>query len=319
MARNPLTAVPATRSSLPLLKIRRRLVVGVLGVAVLSGFASTGAWLLTDTTPPAAVVLPSAPAVALAETVARDFLAGRKSAVPAVHDVTSDFTPLATGPDAPKPMTVQALTFSGSQPWKLGDGSSAALVTEQETFTALVDGQLYDITVPMVQSGKSWYLGAAPSIAPAATGTDQSGESIDYSKLYPSLGGGTSDLPNDGYRTQIAKWAGIYAKAGKADGDLLAITDDVSPENHTYSGLGGWSVVGEPTIGSVVKVSTPYPGFIVRVGLVLRSPAANGPTLSTDYDLYLRSDRNPTQPPVVAWGAAGSYKSLQPYINADPR
>lgn len=350
MARPRLTAVPATRSSLPLLTIRRRLVLGTFGLCAATGLFSGVAWMTAEPPPAPVAAQSDQGAAALARTVVEDYLAARASSVPAAKDVDLDFSkdalptsdslpsptpsPGSSGAEdgaAPAAWSVQSLSYAGSSSFELGDGTGQVRSTVQERFTLAASGALYEVTVPLVTTGapecakadsagqrpqSCWVVAATPSLtaATAAGSGDRSG--IDYEELFDG-GGKDSVLPTPAYREQIVKWASVFAAAGKADRDLLGLTGD--DQNHTYSGLGGWKVVQEPVVRSAVPVSTPHPGFIVRVGLVLAPPASNGPTLRTDYDLYIRSDKSQTVPPVVAWGAAGSYKSLQPYLNADQR
>ena len=319
MARHPLTAVPATRSSLPLLQIRRRLVLGFLALAVVSVQFSTVAWIASGNDQPPTVEIPDQSAVSLAQTVVEDFLAARRSSVPAVEDVTSDFSaPNASGEPA-APLAVESLTFAGStQSPPIGDQQNRPAVKPVlEKFHATIAGKLYAITVPMVRSGSEWLLAAAPSITPERVAANETKPGIDYEQLYPSKEALDANSLPAAYRTQIKTWADTFARAGRADPALYRLVDNESA--HTYSGLGGWTLVTEPQLKSAVPVSSPHPGYVVRVGLVLRASATNGPTLSTEYDLYLRSDKSQSQPPVVAWGAVGSYWSLAPYFNADQR
>jgi hypothetical protein len=316
MARAHLTAVPATRSSLPVLTIRRRVLLGLIIAAIASGFAGLAAVVASNDEPPPQVVLPTQESVALAQTVVEDYFALRASAVPAVEGVSSDFS----GADLPgsgdrAPAKVDSLAYAGSAPYTLGDGQRDLQDIEQHQFNVKIGQALYTVTVVMAKQADSWYLAAAPSIEPARTGPEGA-TALDYKRLYGQAGG-PELLPTEGYLNQIQAWAETFASEGTASPKLLALTGDEG--NRTYSGLGGWSVVQEPVIQQVVPVSTPHPGFIVRISLVLAPPAPNGPTLSTDYDLYLRSDRSEQQPPVVAWGPAGSYRSLVPYMNADPQ
>lgn len=318
MPRNSLTAVPAARSSLPLLKWRRRAVIGALLASSAAGLVSFAAWSSSGSNIPAPVALPDSTAVSLAQTVVEDYFGSRKSAVPTASGVTDDFSVAPSlGSPPPAAIKLDSVTFAKSAPWTLGDGTGGYQKTEQETFNVATGGRLLAVTVTMeLDSSGSWVLGAAPSIVPAAVGSSGSSDPIDYGHLYTNSSSDASRFGSnaDAYVAQIKNWATVFAQAGHASTDLYTITGDHGAR--TYSGLNGWKLVGDPVVKSVSPVSTPSPGFIVRVSLVLAPPAANGPNLSTDYDLYVLSDKVQGMS-VAAWGAPGSYKSLAPYVNAD--
>ena len=319
MSRSPLIAVPAPRSSMPLLAVRRRIVLGLLLGFIVLSLASAGAWVSDMRNKPVIPVLANQGAVGLAQTAVGDFLARQASAVPAIAGVETDFSKAtrdaSVSGQVVGPLAVSGLSYVGSAATTLGDGSREVTKIEQERFVATVAGQLMEVNVPMAKTANGWALAAAPSMVPAAPG-DGGRVRLDYASLYKG-GGDSSILPGAAYTSQIAAWAATFAAGGPADPKLYALTGDTTA--NTYSGLGGWALVGAPAIGSVVAVTTPRPGFIVRVSLVLKAPGANGPTLQADYDVYVRSDQSQSQPPVVAWGPAGSYKTLNPFVNADQR
>jgi len=326
MSRSPLIAVPAPRSSMPVLAVRRRLVLGLLIASVLLSVGSAGAWISDQRNKPVIPVLANQDAVGLAQTAVGDFLASQPSAVPAIGGVVTDFGKLtrestAAGGKPVGPLSVSGLSYVGSTLSTLGDGSKDLRTMEQERFVATVAGQLMEVNVPMIKTAGGWALGAAPSMVPAVPG-DGADVTLDYAVMYKA-GGDSSLLPSPTYAAQVGAWAKTFVGAGPADPKLYALTGDTSA--NTYSGLSQvppaapWTLVGVPVIGSVVSIATPHPGFIIQTSLVLRAPGANGPTLQADYDLYVRSDQSQSQPPVVAWGPAGSYKTLNPFVNADQR
>lgn len=310
MSRPPLTAVPAQRSSRVALATRRRLVVGVCAATSVVGLLSGIAWMTHDPAPVVASSNRSEQAVSLATAVVNDFVAGRDSAVPAADGVDTTFSHSSAGafPDA-------QVTLSGVDAVRIGDKLSAVL--QQVSFLVRVprDGQtdtMYTVSVSMMQMADGWVLAAAPALEP--TTVSAGGPALDYSSLYTN-GGTASELAGlewgQAVIDQAQRWAQVFAAAGAADADLFALTGDTNAA-HTYTGLGGWGVqsatVTSFTTGPNGEVSAKTFGSTwvsVRVALVLTPPGANGPTLSTEYDLLLQPEANPAAPPVTSWGPAG--------------
>lgn len=319
MARPPLTAVPAQRSSTPALAVRRRIVIGLLcgaaGIGVLSGLA----WLTDTDPPPVQVAARDEAAVALAEVVVADLVAGRNTAVPAAEGVSTEFSKQGEGVFAGA-----QVAFAGSVQERHGDAVS--MTTERVQFYVSVPGQdMYLVSVPMALTASGWVLGAAPSVEPA--GLSEPAKVPDYSALYTEAGTAAdlARLPfGDAVVEQVNRWAHAYASGGKASPELFAITGD-DDSSRTYDGLGGWSVEsaritsymqGPNSASSAAEFGDTW--LVVRVALVLAPPAANGPTLSAEYDLLLQPLKNQAQPPVTAWGPAGSgpYR-LKNYLNSN--
>lgn len=309
MARPSLTAVPAQRSSRPLLKIRRRWVLGALAGTSLIGVLSGVAWLTTPTQEPYLVAARDEAAVALATIVANDYVSGRDTTVPAAGGVDPLFSRTTAGAFADP-----RVTFSGSTQVRLGD--QQAMTMERSTFSVSVTegetSRLYELSVPMALTSAGWVLGASPALSPVPLATPV--DLPDYSDLF--AGGGTqSDLSTLPYGVavgeQVTRWATAFASGGVGSPDLFALTQD-NDSSHSYDGLGGWSVqnteIKSYTTGPNGPATAERFGatwLTVRVGLVLVPPGANGPTLSAEYDLLLQPELNPANPPVTAWGPAG--------------
>lgn len=321
MSRPSLTAVPAQRSSLPNLKIRRRLVIGLVSAALVSGGASTVAWLAQEDPAPQTVAARSERAVALATVVANDFLQARDSSVGAAEGVRVDFSKLHAGAQFQGATPV----FAGSAQYQVGDQVSATLERVTFTVAGMPGGGTYELTVPMVQTAKSWALAAAPSLLPgrAASGA----AALDYSKIYANSGDAStlsSQPTGKQIVEQVERWATAYAAAGARSPELFAITGD-SDSSHTYTGLGGWSVKKTSVVSYFMKANAPddvkkfgEKAVVVRVALVLAPPAANGPTVTSEYDVLLQPGQNPAAPPVTAWGPAGAGQTplLTNYYNS---
>lgn len=321
--RSPLTAVPALRSSLPLLRVRRRAVLIALIAAAGLGVVSA---VVTMTRPAGGVtqvIASDSQAAALARIAALDYLAARDTSVGAAAGVDTRFSTRNV------PLAIADLAYSSSSRHQMGDLVQAQF--EEVKFrvalagTDSAAGGLLDLTVPMLKTSAGWVLAALPSIAPAqAASTTQA---VEYSDLFQE-GGTAGDLgqePTWGAAavSQVERWAQAYASEGANSKALFDLTGD-RDSTHSYAGLGGWTA-SKVTVTSYTKGpnnderSSTFGSMwvAVRVHLVLTSSAANGPTLSADYDLLLEPGMNPASPPVTAWGPAGvGPASLIDYSNA---
>lgn len=320
MARPALTAVPAQRSTLPDLKVRRRLVLGALIGAAACGVFSTVAWLTAPDPPAQVTQARDEEAIALATLVVHDYLAGRDTRVPVAEGVSGAFSQNGSAwPEA-------QVTFAGSVQYRLGDVPGEVVTTERVTFHVRAGEQLLEVSVPMVRSGGGWLLGAAPSLSPLQVPA-AGGGGLDYSELYTN-GGTASELTTITWGPaiveQVQRWAHAYASTGANSSELFELTQDTDP-THSYTGLGGWDVqsarivsytAGLNTGDRVARFGSTW--VTVRVSLVLVPPGANGPTLSADYDLLFEPEVNPARPPVTAWGPAGvgPTSALEDYGNA---
>lgn len=309
MARPSLTAVPAQRSSLPVLKIRRRVVMGLCVGASAIGLFSGIAWLSAPDVEPVRVAARDDAAVALATTVAQDYVLGTDTLVPVANGISATFS--QTNPGA---LPGADVTFAGTTQVRLGD--QQALTVQRSTFHVSVSGveesHLYELTVSMAMTSRGWILAAAPSLAPLPLA-----ESVvvpGYDELFVA-GGTQAELSGLAFGPkvieQVNRWAQIYAAGGVASPELFALTQD-NDSAHAYDGLGGWTVqnveiksfIQGPNGGaSAERFGSTW--VTVRVALVLAPPAANGPTLRAEYDLLLQPEMNPATPPVTAWGPAG--------------
>lgn len=309
MARPALTAVPAQRSSLPVLKARRRLVLGALVGAAACGVLSAAAWIFSPDPPAAVVEARDEEAIALATLAAQDYLAGRDSVVPAADGVTTAFS---RGGGAVVPEA--ELVFSGSTQYRMGDKPGAVTTVERVTFQVRGATQLLELSIPMVLRSSGWVLGAAPSLLPAEVAVTDQEVGLDYAEIY-TTSGDANDLAGlawgQGITAQVQRWAQAYASSGADSAELFALTGDDDP-THAYAGLGGWSVESATVLSFAAGANTGDRAgefgstwVAVRVALVLSAPGANGPTLTADYDLLFEPELNPAAPPVTAWGPAG--------------
>lgn len=351
------TSIPATRSTLASLKVRRRLVIIVLALCLISGVA--GLVVAATRQPPAQIdQFANTDAVAVAETAGLDYLAQRNSSVPTATGVLANWG-LNISDDAPR-FEVTSFALAGVE--VLEQGTSTPQTVKNVKFRVNLDGAPYTLIVPVVENTNSEaVLGGQPSLMPADTGETD---------VPPADYGNYEDVTTNldaRVRDSIERWVQIYPQAGADDADLLGITGDQN-QDHTYRGLGGWT--GElVNIRSAVPVepNTDLEGYVVQVIVRLQAPANVDPTtgepntspsatpeegeegteetLESDnsqpqssesenslgtqetapssksvlatYDLYVLYDGTQAQPPVVAWGAAGSLPTLTPYMNAE--
>lgn len=309
MSRPALSAVPASRSSLPILKIRRRVVLGLLIFTSCVGLFAGLAWLLAPSQVISAEAPRSEPAIALATTVAHDYLAGRDTIVPAGTGVDVKFAD--NGPVIPK----ARITFAGSSQYRLGDAQS--LGVEKVTFDVIDPSpeeapRAYKLTVLMAHAPTGWVLSASPSIEPAQLAKEQ--DIPGYKELF-TTGGEPSQLGKlpqaEGIRSQVEKWAELYAAEGANSDALFSLTGDTD-SSRTYDGLGGWKTLDVSIRSYLTGENGPETAadfgstwVVVRLALVLEPPAATGSTVTAEYDVLLQPEKNPAAPPVTAWGPAG--------------
>lgn len=331
MSEHPKVAVPAARSRLSSLKVRRRLVFGLLIGAAAAGLISAMAWL-TYSPPATEQAADSAtPAVALATQVAREYLAGVPTTVSYATgvDPTFGFTagetkpfPVAGGPNvasvtatdmAGRDVTLVRYYVALDQQTPVKDTATGATTTEKKRF-------YYQLTVPMiVPTIGTPVLAATPTLQPFVGTPPKQLDGMDPNALPEAKRG--NDLPSNVVK-QVNAWANTFAAAGVDSEQLQLLTKDDNPE-HKYSGLGEWTVAGTPEVVGALPAPVsenpddPNPGgWIVRTRLVLTPPAGNGPSVQSEYDVWVAGNGDDAQPPVIAWAPAGSYDLMQPYMNA---
>jgi hypothetical protein len=349
-------AVPAARSNAAALAVRKRLFMGALIACLVAAIVSPiiTLSLRPDSAPKSVSVEPRLAAVA--EQAGRDFLAGRNSSVPAAEGVNTNWsgkeTPAYTAEDLQDPdkvadqnrilvtgtsgLEITSFALQGSSAFMLGDAQNVR--AHHVRFRVTVNSAPYLLSVPVIDDPEfGTVLGGEPALLPATTGTRKV-DPLDYAKGYSAA---DTALATPAVQKSITAWANAYAQGGANDDGLRAVVGDQST-SRTYNGLGGWfakvvSIRNAVPIGggdtnnpagvlvqAEVRLSqTPFAAAdsesLIGEGSELGTgdPAANGFTLSTTYDLYVVTEGNPAQPPVVAWGPAGSVSALTPYANAN--
>jgi hypothetical protein len=173
-----------------------------------------------------------------------------------------------------------------------------------------------DVTVLLDPSGPR--LAAAPGFSVWKNGAGKPKGKGDYTN-YNSLSVEVSDAS----KNQILRWATAYA-TGDTTG-LLAVTGDQDPK-HRYEGLSGFALANSAQAVQVLSaIKSTDDQLIVRVRLMLAKAQPTGtvpgkkgniPPFTSFADFDLLVGANGAQPPVLAWGPAGSAADLQPYFNA---
>ena len=323
----PVSGVPAKRSGLRDLKIRRRLIFTGLILAAALGLLSTVAWL-TQPKPETMDIPPGIDQVwADATITAEQWLNGATLTMPVADTVDPSKVERKT-------FKYKELTPSGFTEQKVPQRQGeSALQTLNVLFTVnlyteapsesnpdeiIQTPQYFTLTVPMVYdpSGKTAVLGALPSLQPVTPVSGSGIGAANYAEIT------LDDLANqEAVVTAIETWATTWAKSsndplGAIDpafnSDLKRITGDPEP-NRFYLGLGGWSVadlvIGDGTSSSLESYGG---GVIFNLTMTLTSPA--GGVTTSSYDVWVQ-DVDSASPKVVAWAATPGYTEMEPFYN----
>lgn len=286
-----LTAVPAKRSSAPILQIRLFIVLGTLVIAAIAGLVSFFAWMsLSIPEPDLTKALPEGKS--LSEIAARDWLDGRESTLPAIEGLSL--------PKSDNPLPYSSLVWDSFTKGSLPSG----FPFELHSFTVqLVEGTDRDgknivksmlMVVPVsFNSDGDPLLAGLPYLEQIST---KEAEIIfDYSDV------GSAPLPT-GATTQISKWAQSWADDSREQ--LKLLTGDTAP-GIEYKGLGGFVADRVQIINALPAGNTIYGSdtFLVRVRVFISSNSANKFSTATDLDLTV-TDASSGLPKIVGWGSA---------------
>ncbi len=319
MAGFPKIAVPAARSSASVLKIRRRIVLGLLVLAIVMSLV---ALLMSRGSGGSDVAsagdLIATPVVAFSEEAARDFLDAKPTDVPVATGVDPTF---GYDQDA-QPFQWSGLNLAGIGSREFGDDRRpVSLVTyyvqikqpeivDKET---VFNPKLYRLTVPMVSAAGTYpRLAAQPSLLPTDfnDGTTDDVAGLNVEQYSQAVDGASEEVTK-----VIRDWGFAFVEGGYKDEVLKRITGDTRPEA-TYTGLGGWSLDKLSIVG-VLPAPVEGEGYVARVVLAITPPAGTGPNAEAEYDVWVaQTEAGQANPPVIAWGTAGTAETLLPYQNA---
>ena len=229
-----------------------------------------------------------------------------QSGPPSAAGRTTSPAPGSTSPQGstPSPEGSPSLSTSPGTPNSGGTGSPAPA------------SNVLQLDVPVLLGESGPRLGASPSFSTWKNGAGKPEGTGDYT----NYNGLTMDV-SDAAKSQILRWATAYA-AGDGQG-LLAVTGD-QDDSHRYAGLSGFVLADSPSAVQVLSaIKSTEKQIIVRVRIQLARAAPPGTvpennekqfTNFADFDLLVGATG--AQPPVLAWGPAGSAANLEPYSNA---
>ncbi|MFD0856747.1 hypothetical protein ACFQ07_31230, partial [Actinomadura adrarensis] len=174
---------------------------------------------------------------------------------------------------------------------------------------AAADPNVLQLDVPVLLTDQGPRLAASPSFTPWTRDGDTVGGRGDYTN-YSKL---TTDV-SDATKNQILLWAKAYVNGDPAG--LLAVTGD-QDKSHRYAGLSGFTLLETDRSVQILSAIKAAGGqVIVRVRVLLARPAGDRRFITlADFDLLVGAPTG-AQPPVLAWGPAGSAAELKPYYNA---
>lgn len=247
------------------------------------------------------------------QIVASDYLAGRRTALPAASGVGSSLgrNPVSVGSivsavntsalsklTKAQPITVHALAWAGAQHVTI-NGQGQVI----DRYYADTNLGTFVVSVPLSITPKGHpFLGGLPSISAMPNAGRGASSAINYNNDFRqqfSLTGPENQ--------QVAAWAQAFASDNSQQ--LYALTGDTAPA--TFVGIRGWKLLGHAVTSAAPGKTT----VIAQVALVLQSRSNPSVIVTSSYDLLL-GDLNHAVPSVVAWGPPGSGPTLRPLQNA---
>jgi hypothetical protein len=309
------SALPATRSSAPILKTRLYTVIGAVGVCAALGPLSLVLNLAQGDPPPAAVSV-NTTADGYARTVAEDFLSARPTSVPVATDIDATFG-LPNNVTQRKPLTYSGLTLVASDSHAATTVNPAYTVSKFLFQLVAADGtaKAMKLDVTMLATADGPVLAAQPTLR-AADLTSAGYDPLDFNRASTFVSGS----PSPAVGTVIDAWAKAMAEGD--DARLTELTRD--PAGGKYSGLSGFTLAKSPQILSYVSESAtavssvkgvnPEDPTYVRVRIWLQADSADGYVVSSDYDVLIFATKS-SAPYPVAWGAPGT--DPEPFSNSN--
>lgn len=247
-----------------------------------------------------------------ATLMAQNFVAGTKVNAPVASGLPQDLGRQAessvsnqqNAEQAVQPLGVAQLAFaSGSDSTSKKGGT----VETDYFWLQYESGTLGQLAVVVRGTSSGPVLAAIPTLLATAQGG--SGDPVETGENPSDV---SSQLPHT-VLSQIAQWAKAYAANDQAN--LHEYTGDQS--GRTYIGLGGYTVVGAPTVVSVTpfdanKMPSELP---LTIQMTLQSTTNSKIVTEVQYDLLI-TNLTAAFPNIAAWGPPGSGPSLKPYQNA---
>lgn len=301
-----LTAVPSLKSSAKSLKLKQRVLFGLIAAGFLCGPLGLLISANKDyVVPPLqrSLIDRFPDVVPFARLVAEDYLSGRATVLPTAKDVPQDFGRSGAVPALPH----GDLELAGviATPDRTAEVGQSFLVTFQFRADSGVLYQVRLIVHPVPANGVTRYvLGAVPTLTPfpAVAGSDalaQMGLAGEVAETVPGL-----------VDEAITRWGRAYTSGDpKALKDEVNVGAGVSPQNE-YLPLVGFALENTPQRLAATRATWIQGEFyLARVRLMLQK---DGFRTSTDYDVLVQNDGTGH---VVAWGAPGTGSALRPQAN----
>lgn len=295
------TAIPAARSSAPVLKARLYAVLGLLGFAAVAGVLSLGITLFRGSSkaPTVAAVVALPQGQAEAEVVAREWLAGEPITVPVaigLETLTKTFEA-----STPRKPLGQSERLSWSSFTTQRDGGRDVEVHRFLLDPTAPGGQTRILTVVIQLTFQGRVLVAAPSLEPFGTPQNLP-QRFDWAEF--------SRRPKTVQLTRaVQTWVDAYL--GDQRENLQSLTGD--PKLRQYAGLGGFSAsqADVKILSVVARVDQPELS-VVRVEV--NATATDGWSDAMEYDLLVGDVGS--IPKILSWGPPGTGGLLVPYQNA---
>ena len=324
MPRSPWSAVPAARSTAPVLKIRLVLVLGSLLLAAAMGVFSTLAWMSA----PKNVATASAPtslASTFAQTIAADYLAGQYTTLPATTiDASNDtLTTTTAGSSTPsywpaKPLfahytlsnSPQAFATYANVPCPYYTQNQSNCTIEVHKFVVDTSLATYALYVAVnIGDPASPVLAAAPSLLPYRFDQKFSLFSLSLGTSPPPGVISQATAPGSSVDTAVQDWAKVFT-GGTNDALYTLVTEQghnpaqKSPLALTDVDLSAGAPASALVVGDYHISTDPSDSIVVQVSLLITSPSANGVAVRSDYDLVVSNTGGRAY--VSNWGPAGS-------------
>lgn len=310
--RSAWTAVPAERSSRRSLRIKLAVIYVLLAVAASSGVFAAVAWSVAAPEPTDPLASQSSTRH-IADAAVDDFLQGRTVSVPVSREASATF---GLDEDAGRPgvaadagLAVQRRDHRGFTRSVHPNPNVAGEIELHHYRVVSVDGDRYDLTVPVHVDGGSAALAAHPSLLPdVAVEQDPPLAGLDYRTV-------------DGYRSNLGEAvAEVVEEWAQAllddDGESLRRVAGDPREQVSYRGVSGFTLAEDLDEPVAVSGGAPYrDGVLARARIWVRGESAQRFVTSVDYDLYL-TEVGTALPKVAAWGPPGSGPTLTPYANS---
>ena len=306
MSTRPWSAIPAQRSPVDKLKMRRRIIYGFLTVilltgptaCVIAGGAASTAERATQSN--AELVLASA----AAQTVAWSFLAGEGSPIATVAGVDASLGALDSGD--PKPFgNVESVSYAGTETIQSPDPTKPEVTWQVSRFWVQSEGITYALSITTTNGQGGPVLAATPSLSRLVTAAEGV-EGLDFSTM-------VGNIPVDSYPgllNRVKVWAEAY---GAGNLDRLAEISENGPTSTIALGTAATatseeSIIYTPSNVDVISIVNRGDGTVSVQVSVTFTNTTNDFTMTNNYDLLVLPKGNGGDLSVIQqWGPTGQF------------